>query len=86
MPHDRSSTGPVTYDGWLQVPRTLATSTQLARDDLPRAPAGPVRGYVEALGFHNKKARHPLYLVAESVPTAASAAQLAAAATRRAGG
>ncbi|MGW2425185.1 hypothetical protein ACWC0C_39100 [Streptomyces sp. NPDC001709] len=73
----------VTYDSWRQVPPTLATRTQLAHADLPRQPGGPVRAYVNARDFRDKKTRQPLYLVAEAEPTAASAAQLAAAAARR---
>lgn len=83
MAPDSSAPTVTTYEAWRQVPASFATRTQLAHADLPRQPGGPVRAYVNARDFRDKKTRQPLYLVAESEPTAASAAQLAAAAARR---
>ncbi|MEU8623118.1 hypothetical protein [Streptomyces sp. NPDC048623] len=71
------------YSRWSEVPWHLATRTQMARADLPREPAGPVRGYVAGRDFRDKKMDVELYDVAESRPTKASGVQLASAASRR---
>ncbi|MFF2123509.1 hypothetical protein ACFVXH_39895 [Kitasatospora sp. NPDC058184] len=71
------------YTWWGQVPAHLRTATQLAALDLPRQPAGPVRAVVTARNPAGRKGPWDLYDLHESVPTAASAAQLVAAAARR---
>ncbi|MFI0742466.1 hypothetical protein ACH4PU_30975 [Streptomyces sp. NPDC021100] len=55
----------------------------MARADLPREPAGPVRGYVAGRDFRDKPTEVELYDVTESRPTKASGAQLASAEARR---
>ncbi|MFI1831334.1 hypothetical protein ACH41E_33545 [Streptomyces sp. NPDC020412] len=71
------------YHWWGEVPWTLASKSQLTRADLPREPAGPVRGYVAGRDFRGRDAEIALYDVAESRPTKASGVQLAAADARR---
>ncbi|MGD9485433.1 hypothetical protein WDH52_19660 [Streptomyces sp. TRM70308] len=73
----------VEYAHWGEVPWSLATRSQLAKGDLPRDPGGPVRGFVSDYDWRGKKADIELYAVAESVPTKASAGQLASAERRR---
>ncbi|MPY57155.1 hypothetical protein [Streptomyces spongiae] len=75
---------PAEYDRWSDVPAGLVTQTRLADADPPRRPGGPVRAYVRDANWRGKKQTFALYAVAESVPTAASGRQLAAAAQRRA--
>ncbi|MBC7272241.1 hypothetical protein ACF09G_36380 [Streptomyces albogriseolus] len=77
---------PAEYDRWSDVPAGLVTQTRLADADPPRRPGGPVRAYVRDANWRGKKETFALYAVAESVPTAASGRQLAAAAQRRAVG
>ncbi|MEU9428548.1 hypothetical protein AB0D87_38015 [Streptomyces sp. NPDC048342] len=79
----RSVNSPVSYGWWGEVPWTLASRTQLARSDLPREPTGPVRGWVTGQDFRGREMDIELYSVAESVPTAATGGQLAAADRRR---
>ncbi|MFF4741317.1 hypothetical protein ACFY2W_36350 [Streptomyces sp. NPDC001262] len=74
---------PRSYGRWSEVPWTLASKSQMARADLPREPAGPVRGYVAGLDFRDRKMDIELYDVAESRPTRASGMQLASAEARR---
>ncbi|MFD5084369.1 hypothetical protein ACFWOG_17235 [Kitasatospora sp. NPDC058406] len=71
------------YTWWGEVPTHLATRTRLAELDLPRQPAGPARATIDTRNALGKKATFDLYDVRESIPTQASAAQLAAAAARR---
>ncbi|MET9403923.1 hypothetical protein [Kitasatospora sp. NPDC002965] len=71
------------YTWWGEVPAHLATRTRLAELDLPRQPAGPARATIDTRNALGKKATFDLYDVRESIPTQASAAQLAAAAARR---
>ncbi|MGW7444972.1 hypothetical protein [Kitasatospora sp. NPDC054795] len=72
------------YTWWGAVPAYLRTTTQLAALDLPRQPAGPVRATIEARNpGTGRKDDFDLYDVRESEPTAATAAQLVAAAARR---
>lgn len=82
----RDEVRPTEYDRWSDVPAGLVTQTRLADADPPRRPGGPVRAYVRDANWRGKKETFALYAVAESVPTAASGRQLAAAAQRRAGG
>ncbi|WP_395759906.1 hypothetical protein OIE82_35940 (plasmid) [Streptomyces althioticus] len=77
---------PAEYDRWSDVPAGLVTQTRLADADPPRRPGGPVRAYVRDANWRGKKETFALYAVAESVPTAATGRQLAAAAQRRAVG
>ncbi|MFG2226565.1 hypothetical protein [Streptomyces sp. NPDC048644] len=67
-------------------PDRYMTRTQLADLDQPREPGGPVRATVEGRDGAGRRATFDLYLISESRPTRASAAQLAAAAARRATG
>ncbi|MFE2941001.1 hypothetical protein ACFXKG_18350 [Streptomyces sp. NPDC059255] len=76
---------PVSYTSWAQVPPGFMTKTVLAQLDLPRQPGGPVRATVTARDFRNRETEVELYAVAESVPTGASVAQLAAARARGGG-
>ncbi|MEJ8654933.1 hypothetical protein WKI65_44555 [Streptomyces sp. MS1.AVA.3] len=71
------------FSRWSAVPWTLASKSQMARADLPREPAGPVRGYVAGRDFRDKETEIPLYDVRESLPTKASGVQLASAEARR---
>ncbi|MFJ1758343.1 hypothetical protein [Kitasatospora sp. NPDC088134] len=72
------------YTRWAEVPDHLRTTTQLAALDLPRQAAGPVRATIETRNpGTGRKDEFDLYDVRESVPTAATAAQLLAASTRR---
>jgi hypothetical protein len=71
------------YEGWGQVPEHLRTRTQLSDLDLPRVPGGPVRACVTAPGAVRRRETFDLYDVRESIPSPASAGQLAAAAARR---
>jgi hypothetical protein len=70
------------YAGWRKVPDGLYSKTQLAELDFPRTP-GPVRAYVEAPNYRDKVESVPLFSLAESAPSKASAAQLGAAQSRR---
>jgi hypothetical protein len=74
------------YERWSDVPAGLVTRTRLADADPPRRPGGPVRARVRDFNWRGKLATFDLYAVAESVPTAATGRQLAAAAQRRAVG
>ncbi|WP_043271988.1 hypothetical protein [Streptomyces sp. CT34] len=74
---------PPWFSRWSAVPWTLASKSQMARADLPREPAGPVRGYVAGRDYRNKETEIPLYDVRESRPTRASGVQLASAEARR---
>ncbi|MEV7776530.1 hypothetical protein [Kitasatospora sp. NPDC086791] len=71
------------YTWWGALPVHLVTKTQLADLDLPRQPGGPVRAHITAKGPSGRKDTFALFDVRESVPTSATAAQLAAAAARR---
>ncbi|GAA2156914.1 hypothetical protein GCM10009760_58430 [Kitasatospora kazusensis] len=72
------------YTWWGEVPDHLRTATQLAALDLPRQAAGPVRATIETRNpGTGRKEDFDLYDVRESVPTAATAAQLLAAGARR---
>ncbi|WP_086810317.1 hypothetical protein [Streptomyces reticuliscabiei] len=77
---------PVRYERWSDVPAGLVTRTRLADADPPRRPGGPVRARVRDFNWRGKPETFDLYAVAESVPTAATGRQLAAAAQRRAVG
>lgn len=77
---------PVRYERWSDVPAGLVTRTRLADADPPRRPGGPVRARVRDFNWRGKPETFDLYTVAESVPTAATGRQLAAAAQRRAAG
>ncbi|WP_282206822.1 hypothetical protein [Kitasatospora fiedleri] len=66
-----------------EVPEHLLTKTQLASLELPRRPGGPVRATVEGRTPGGTDT-FDLYDLGESVPTAATGAQLAAAAARSA--
>ncbi|MEU0112002.1 hypothetical protein ABZ313_42585 [Streptomyces sp. NPDC006251] len=72
------------YERWSDVPAGLVTQTRLADADPPRRPGGPVRAHVRDFNWRGKQQTFALYDVAESVPTAATGRQLAAAAQRRA--
>ncbi|MEZ0094962.1 hypothetical protein [Streptacidiphilus sp. EB129] len=72
----------VSYPHWGAVPWTLTAKSSLAKADLPREPGGPVRGWVAGTDWRDKKTEIALYAVAESVPTKATANQLAAARRR----
>lgn len=77
---------PESFSRWGAVPKGphgLASRTQLANADLPRQAGGPVRSYVKCHDWRGRRAEVELYSVAESTPTNASAAVLAAAAARR---
>lgn len=74
------------YERWSGVPAGLVTRTRLADADPPRRPGGPVRARVRDFNWRGKAETFDLYAVAESVPTAATGRQLAAAAQRRAVG
>ncbi|GAA2810854.1 hypothetical protein GCM10010441_39370 [Kitasatospora paracochleata] len=72
------------YAWWGEVPDHLRTTTQLAALDLPRQAAGPVRATIATRNpGTGRKDTFDLYDVRESVPTAATAAQLLAAGARR---
>ncbi|MFJ8444400.1 hypothetical protein [Kitasatospora griseola] len=71
------------YTWWGEVPEYLLTRTQLAALELPRRPGGPVRATVDG-STPAGRATFKLFDLAESVPTAATGAQLAAAAARSA--
>lgn len=72
------------FSYWGELPaNTYMTKTQLKDLDLPRQPGGPVRATVEGRDGAGRRDTFDLYLISESVPTSASAAQLAAAAARR---
>ncbi|RPE38991.1 hypothetical protein EDD90_1941 [Streptomyces sp. Ag109_O5-1] len=72
------------YKYWGEVPTgTYMTKTQLRDLDLPRQPGGPARATVQGRDGASRRATFDLYLISESVPTSASAAQLSAAAARR---
>ncbi|MGH3378866.1 MAG: hypothetical protein ACRDP6_29470 [Actinoallomurus sp.] len=71
------------YGWWGEVPGHLRSLTQLRDGEFPREPAGPVRAWVQTRDWRDRKDEVPLYDVAESRPTAASARQLEAAARRR---
>ncbi|MFE7524632.1 hypothetical protein ACFU7Y_02810 [Kitasatospora sp. NPDC057542] len=71
------------YTWWGEVPAHLTTKTRLADLDLPRQPGGPARATIATRNAIGRKAVFDLYDVRESVPTSATAAQLAAAAARR---
>ncbi|MFG2919007.1 hypothetical protein ACGF0D_39785 [Kitasatospora sp. NPDC048298] len=72
------------YARWAEVPDHLRTRTQLAALDLPRQAAGPVRATIETRNpGTGRKDEFDLYDVRESVPTAATAAQLLSAGVRR---
>ncbi|MFF8423174.1 hypothetical protein [Streptomyces sp. NPDC015680] len=72
------------YSYWGEVPTgTYMTKSQLQRLTLPRQPGGPVRATVEGRDGAGRRGTFDLYLVTESEPTSATAAQLAAAAARR---
>ncbi|MEV7867446.1 hypothetical protein AB0P17_15395 [Streptomyces sp. NPDC088124] len=77
-----NTSAPVRYAGWADVPHGYMTKTVLGELDLPRRPGGPVRATVTARDFRDRETSVDLYLVSESVPTAASTAQLAAARAR----
>lgn len=77
---------PAQYDCWSDVPAGLVTQTRLADADPPRRSGGPARAYVRDANWRGKQQTFALYAVAESVPTAATGRQLAAAAQRRSGG
>ncbi|GLW58080.1 hypothetical protein [Kitasatospora phosalacinea] len=73
---------PVPAYAWFgEVPEHLLTRTQFDRLDLPRRPGGPHRATV-AGSTPAGKDTFRLYDLAESLPTAATGAQLAAAAAR----
>lgn len=72
----------VSYSHWGAVPWALASKSILAKAALPREPGGPVRGWVAGTDWRDKKTEIALYAVAESVPTNATANQLAAARRR----
>lgn len=74
---------PREYAHWGAVPWSLATRGQLTKGDLPREPGGPVRARVAGYDWRGKEDSIALYAVSESVPTKASASQLAAAQRRR---
>ncbi|MFI6278103.1 hypothetical protein [Streptomyces sp. NPDC050988] len=74
------------YERWSDVPANLVTQTRLADADPPRRPGGPARARVRDFNWRGKLETFALYDVAESVPTAATGRQLAAAAQRRATG
>ncbi|MEU0345088.1 hypothetical protein ABZ092_40715 [Streptomyces bobili] len=74
------------YERWGDVPAGLVTRTRLGDADPPRRPGGPVRARVRDYNWRGKAETFDLYAVAESVPTAATGRQLAAAAQRRAAG
>ncbi|GGV50723.1 hypothetical protein [Streptomyces spectabilis] len=76
----------VSYERWGDVPAGLVTRTRLGDADPPRRPGGPVRARVRDFNWRGKQETFDLYAVAESVPTAATGRQLAAAAQRRAAG
>ncbi|MFI7103461.1 hypothetical protein ACIBK8_29415 [Streptomyces sp. NPDC050161] len=67
-------------------PDRYMTRTQLADLDQPREPGGPVRATVEGRDGAGRRATFDLYLISESRPTRAGAAQLASDAARRATG
>ncbi|TQF07973.1 hypothetical protein E6W39_01220 [Kitasatospora acidiphila] len=71
------------YTWWGEVPHHYATRTRLAALDLPRQAAGPVRATITTRSATSRKDTLELSDVREPVPTTATAAQLAAAATRR---
>jgi hypothetical protein len=71
------------YAWWGEVPERLRSLTQLRDGEYPREPGGPVRAWVQTRDWRDRKEEVPLYDVAESRPTAASARQLEAAARRR---
>lgn len=77
---------PVRFERWGDVPAELVTRTRLGDADPPRRPGGPVRARVRDFNWRGKAETFDLYAVAESVPTAATGRQLAAAAQRRAVG
>ncbi|MGW4805861.1 hypothetical protein [Kitasatospora sp. NPDC004272] len=81
-PAARPAPVPVPAYSWFgEVPEHLLTKTQLAALDLPRRPGGPHRATV-AGSTPAGKDTFKLYDLAESLPTAATGAQLAAAAAR----
>ncbi|MFJ9407058.1 hypothetical protein [Streptomyces sp. NPDC101393] len=75
--------GPSRFAFWGEVPPGYMTQTQLRELDLPRDPGGPVRATVEGRDASGHRATFDLYLVSESRPTAADAAELAQSAARR---
>ncbi|CAL9677674.1 hypothetical protein SUDANB95_08001 (plasmid) [Actinosynnema sp. ALI-1.44] len=71
------------FSSWSEVPWYLMTRTQLKELDLPRDPAGqPVAATVISYHKRNKGEAVPLFDARTCPPTAASVAQLTAAATR----
>ncbi|WP_331731336.1 hypothetical protein [Kitasatospora sp. NBC_01300] len=66
------------YSWWGDLPNHLVTKTRLSALDLPRQPAGPARATITARHPGGKKGTFELYDINESVPTAATAVQLAA--------
>ncbi|MBP5888808.1 hypothetical protein [Streptomyces scabiei] len=76
-PADTSATQPH-FDSWRDVPTGIyATATQLKGMDLPRQP-GPPAATVNGLDGIGRSATITLYRIDQSVPTASTAAQLAA--------
>ncbi|WP_030744502.1 hypothetical protein [Streptomyces sp. NRRL F-5135] len=73
---------PVEYASWADVPHGYMTKTSLGQLDLPRRPGGPVRATVSGRDFRGRVTDLDLYAVAESTPSPASVAQLAAARAR----
>ncbi|MFJ5951451.1 hypothetical protein [Streptomyces noursei] len=74
----------VSFGRWREVPpRTHATRTQLARADQPRLPGPAPAAYVNGFDFRGKPTTTELFALADTVPTASTARQLAAAAARR---
>lgn len=75
------------YEGWWQVPDGLLTKAQLAELEFPRRPSEIPAGRVWAADFRGRRDRLlvDLYRPGACPPTAASAAQLQAAAARAAG-
>lgn len=70
------------YDGWAAVPPGLHTEAQLADLDMPRVPAGrSVAGVVIGDYRRGKFDHYGLYDIADTLPSPASAVQLAAART-----
>ncbi|ORT54222.1 hypothetical protein BKD26_36135 [Streptomyces sp. CB03238] len=83
VPATAPEPAPRWYSRWSEVPWRLASKSQMARADLPREPAGPVRGYVAGRDYRDKEMEVALYDVAESRPTKATGVQLASAEARR---
>ncbi|GAA1954623.1 hypothetical protein [Catenulispora subtropica] len=85
MTETDTSKPPAHYEGWWEVPAGLLLASQLAAMDLPRIPGGPVAGIVQAENWHadGRDDAFRLYRLSESLPSAASAAQLEAADAKR---